>query len=52
MLNLHGCHLVTAKGVANISGLTNLKELNLEQCSAVSGLHTLTGMVLQVPPWA
>lgn len=44
MLNLHGCDLITSAGVGYLSSLTNLQELNLEQCRSATGLTSLTGV--------
>ena len=40
---MHGCELITGRGIQCICALTNLQHLNLELCNRATGLQHMAG---------
>jgi len=43
ILNMHGCEVITSRGIQSICALTNLQHLNLALCNRAAGLQHIAG---------
>ncbi len=43
ILNMHGCEMITSRGIQSICALTSLQHLNLELCNRANGLQHMAG---------